>query len=132
MNTRWSATLLAVAAVTVVTAPAFGQGASGLPAGVTQAMIDQGNKVYHGPGLCFACHGPEGKGGIGPDLTDTVWIHSKGTYDEIVKQVLTGVTLEQSTTNPKVAMPPKGGSAIGDDDVKAVAAFVWSLSHPKK
>jgi mono/diheme cytochrome c family protein len=129
MNTRWSASLLAAAAITMGAAPAFGQG---LPAGVTQAMIDQGNKVYHGPGLCFACHGPEGKGGIGPDLTDSVWIHSKGTYDEIVKQVTTGVTLEQSTTNPKVAMPPKGGSAITDDDVKAVSAFVWSLSHAKK
>ena len=26
-------------------------------------------------------------------------------------------------------MPPKGGSAITDDQVKAVAAYVWTLSH---
>jgi cytochrome c5 len=30
-----------------------------------------------------------------------------------------------------VAMPPKGGSSISDDDVKAVAAYVYSLSHKK-
>jgi len=27
-------------------------------------------------------------------------------------------------------MPPKGGSQISEDDVKAVAAYVWSLSNP--
>jgi cytochrome c5 len=26
-------------------------------------------------------------------------------------------------------MPPRGGSTISDDDVKAVAAYVYSLSH---
>jgi cytochrome c5 len=28
-------------------------------------------------------------------------------------------------------MPPKGGSSITDDQVKAVAAYVYSLSHKK-
>ena len=28
-------------------------------------------------------------------------------------------------------MPPKGGSSITDDEVKAVAAYVYSLSHKK-
>ena len=28
-------------------------------------------------------------------------------------------------------MPPKGGSTITDDQVKAVAAYVYSLSHKK-
>jgi mono/diheme cytochrome c family protein len=28
-------------------------------------------------------------------------------------------------------MPPKGGSQITDDEVKAVAAYVYSLSHKK-
>jgi mono/diheme cytochrome c family protein len=29
-------------------------------------------------------------------------------------------------------MPPKGGSTITDDQVKAVAAYVYSLSHKAK
>ncbi len=27
-------------------------------------------------------------------------------------------------------MPPRGGSGITDEPVRAVAAYVWSLSHP--
>jgi cytochrome c5 len=26
-------------------------------------------------------------------------------------------------------MPPKGGATLSDDDVKAIAAYVYSLSH---
>jgi mono/diheme cytochrome c family protein len=101
--------------------------AQGLPQGVTQAMVDKGNEIYHKTGLCYACHGQDAKGLVGPNLTDDVWIHSKGTYDDIVKQVLSGVTKEQSKSG--VPMPPKGGSTISDDEVKAVSAYVYSLSH---
>jgi mono/diheme cytochrome c family protein len=116
-----AAILLAVAAT-----PARAQ--SELPQGVTQELIEKGNGIYHKDGLCYACHGPDGKGLVGPNLTDDVWVHSKGSYDEIVAQVLKGVPKEESKSG--VPMPPKGGSSISDDDVKAVAAYVWSLSHP--
>ena len=102
--------------------------AQSLPAGVTPDMIKQGDQIYHGTGLCFACHGPDAKGAVGPDLTDQVWIHSKGTYEEIISTITTGVPQEKTTLG-KGPMPPKGGSSISDDDVKAVAAYVWSLSH---
>ena len=101
--------------------------AQGLPEGVTQAMVDKGNEVFHKQGLCYACHGPDAKGLVGPNLTDDVWLHSKGSYDDIVRQVTAGVTKEQSKSG--VPMPAKGGSSITDDDVKAVAAYVYSLSH---
>lgn len=101
--------------------------AQGLPQGVTQAMVDKGNEVYHKSGLCYACHGQDAKGLVGPNLTDDVWLHSKGTYDDIVKSVMAGVTKEQSKSG--VPMPPKGGATISDDDVKAVAAYVYTLSH---
>jgi mono/diheme cytochrome c family protein len=116
---------LAVGALMLV--GATGAQAQGLPEGVTQAMADKGNEIYHKTGLCFACHGQDGKGLVGPNLTDDVWLHSKGTYEEIVKQVLAGVTKEQSKSG--VPMPPKGGSTISDDDVKAVSAYVYTLSH---
>jgi cytochrome c oxidase cbb3-type subunit III len=101
--------------------------AQGLPQGVTQAMVDKGNQLFHKEGLCYACHGQDAKGLVGPNLTDDVWLHSKGTYDDIIKQILSGVTKEQSKSG--VPMPPKGGSSISDDDVKSVAAYVYSLSH---
>lgn len=103
-----------------------------LPEGVTAAMIAEGEKLFTGVGLCSACHGANAKGvpGVGPDLTDAEWLHSKGSYDEIVKQVLTGVTPDQSTSG--AVMPPKGGSQLNDAQVKAVAAYVWSLRNKAK
>jgi mono/diheme cytochrome c family protein len=101
--------------------------AQAVPQGATQAMVDKGNEIFHKTGLCYACHGQDGKGLVGPNLTDDVWLQSKGTYDDIIKQILAGVTKEQAKSG--VPMPPKGGSTISDEEVKAVAAYVYSLSH---
>jgi mono/diheme cytochrome c family protein len=98
-----------------------------LPDGVTQAMVDKGNEIYHKGGLCYACHGQDGKGLVGPNLTDDVWLHSKGSFQELVDQITKGVTKEESKSG--IPMPAKGGSTISDDEVKAVAAYVWRLSH---
>ncbi len=110
--------------VLVATVPAKAQA---VPEGATQAMVDKGNEIFHKSGLCYACHGQDAKGLVGPNLTDDVWIHSKGTYPELIAQVMKGVPKEESKSG--VPMPAKGGSTITDDDVKAVAAYVWSLSH---
>jgi cbb3-type cytochrome c oxidase subunit III len=99
------------------------------PAGVTPTAIALGDSLFHSKGNCYACHGANAQGTVGPNLTDADWIHSDGSYDAIVKQITTGVTAEESKS--KVPMPPKGGSQITDDEVKAVAAYVYSLSHKK-
>ena len=129
MRTRLG--LIALAMTCVITAPAAAQAADGakLPAGVTPAMIAKGKTIFTSTGLCFACHGQDAKGMVGPNLTDTTWIHGKGTYPEIVQIVTTGIPANETKLG-KGAMPPKGGSQISEDDVKAVSAYVWSLSHP--
>jgi cbb3-type cytochrome c oxidase subunit III len=99
------------------------------PAAVTPAAIAQGDSIFHSKGNCYACHGANAQGAVGPNLTDAEWIHSDGSYDAIVKQVTTGVTKEESKSG--IPMPAKGGSSITDDEVKAVAAYVYSLSHKK-
>jgi mono/diheme cytochrome c family protein len=126
MNSLSRLPLAAAILLAVVATPARAQ--SQLPQGVTQELIDKGDGVFHKDGLCYACHGADAKGMVGPNLTDDVWIHSKGGYDEIIAQVMKGIPKEESKSG--VVMPPKGGSSISDDDVKAVAAYVWSLSHP--
>lgn len=99
------------------------------PEGVTPAAIEQGKKIFSGAGLCFACHGAEGKGAVGPNLTDKEWIHVKdGDYAGLVDLVTKGIPQDKAKLG-KGPMPPKGGSQISDADVKAVAAYVWSLSH---
>ncbi|MEO8449019.1 MAG: cytochrome c [Gemmatimonadota bacterium] len=101
-----------------------------LPKGVTAAMVDQGKQLYEGPGICMACHGMDGKGTVGPDLTDSIWVHSKGSFEEIAAQIIKGVP--ESETKSGNIMPPRGGSALTDDEVRAVAAYVWTLSHGTK
>ncbi len=91
------------------------------------ALIARGDEVFHGAGNCYACHGSKGEGLVGPNLTDAEWLHSKGTLEEIEAQIQHGVTKEESKSG--IAMPPKGGSSISDEDVKACAAYVYSLSQ---
>ena len=98
-----------------------------LPAGVTAEMVARGKTIFTGAGVCFACHGMNAEGGNGPSLADSVWIHSRGEYAKIVQVILSGVTAEEAKSG--LVMPPRGGSAISDADVRAVAAYVWSLSH---
>jgi len=104
-------------------APASGPSA----AAASPELIAQGDKIFHGAGNCYACHGANAEGLVGPNLTDAEWIHSKGTQEDIQAQVMHGVSKEESKSG--IPMPPKGGGTISDDDVKAVAAYVYSLSH---
>jgi cbb3-type cytochrome c oxidase subunit III len=90
-------------------------------------LVAKGDALFHGSANCYACHGSKGEGLVGPNLTDAEWIHSKGSYDEIVAQINHGVPKEESKSG--IVMPPKGGADLSDDDVKAVAAYVYSLSH---
>jgi mono/diheme cytochrome c family protein len=101
-----------------------------LPPGVTQAMVTRGKKLFEGAGLCLACHGMDGKGSIGPDLTDTVWIHHRGSFDELVAQITKGIPDTESKSG--TPMPPRGGSGMNDEETRAVAAYTWSLSRRPK
>jgi mono/diheme cytochrome c family protein len=123
MDTRTRAVLLLALTAVVGSRTALAQA----PAALTPALIAQGDSIFHSKGNCYACHGANAQGAVGPNLTDAEWIHSDGSYDAIVKQVTTGVPQNESKSG--IMMPPKGGSSITDDEVKAVAAYVYSLSH---
>lgn len=125
MDNRTRLGLLLAFAAVLGARPAVAQ----TPAAVTPAAITLGDSLFHSKGNCYACHGAKAQGAVGPSLTDAEWIHSDGSYDAIVKQINEGVTAEQSKS--KIPMPPKGGATISDDEVKAVAAYVYSLSHKK-
>jgi len=99
-----------------------------MPEGVTMAMVDEGKTVFEGAGICASCHGPSGGGipNLGSNLTDADWQHSDGSYEAIVETVMNGVTAEASTSG--VPMPARGGTNITDEQVRAAAAYVWTLS----
>ena len=100
-----------------------------LPAGVTAAMVQRGKLFYEGPGLCGSCHGLDGKGipNAGVDLTDRVWVAGDGSFESILQRIIDGVPAEQSASG--VRMPPKGASSLNDAQIRAIAAYVWTMSH---
>lgn len=125
---RWIVSAVIVA-VAVLSPTLHAQDAPKLPEGVTEAMITEGQKLYGGQGICVACHGPAAKGipNLGADLTDGEWVHSDGSYQGILATIRNGVPADKSTSG--TVMPPKGGSNLSDDQLKAVAAYVWSLTR---
>jgi mono/diheme cytochrome c family protein len=93
-------------------------------------QIALGDSIFHGQvggGTCSACHGQDAKGtAVAPDLTDSQWLNGDGSYQFIVNTITNGVPKPKEHPAP---MPPKGGATLTDDQVKAVAAYEYSLSH---
>lgn len=99
--------------------------AAATPAGVTQAMVEEGQQLYGT--VCSACHGAGGAGSqIAPALNDAEWLNVSGAYDEIVNLIHTGVS---NPTQFPGAMPPLGGGNFDDVQVRAIAAYVFALSN---
>lgn len=71
---------------------------------------------------CFACHGKNGEGGVGPNLTDEYWLHG-GTISDVFKTI-------------KYGWPEKGMKSWKDDyspsQIAQIASYVESLAgtHP--
>lgn len=98
--------------------------------GITPQLLALGDSVFHGKaggGICFTCHGPTAKGvkGLAPDLTDKKWLHGDGSLAFIQGIVEKGVPKPKESAAP---MLPKGGVPLNAMQVKAVAAYVYSLS----
>jgi cytochrome c oxidase cbb3-type subunit 3 len=83
-------------------------------------LIAKGKAVF--AGKCAACHGNEGQGVIGPNLTDKFWLHG-GHRADILRTINKGVT--------EKGMPSWAGM-LNDDEMMQVAGFVYSLrqTHP--
>lgn len=101
-----------------------------LPTGVTSAMIAVGDSIFH-KGSCQRCHGMDAKGTTrAPDLTDGTWAQISGTYAEIVETVTSGVPKAKiKMVGAPFEMKPRGGIMLTDEQVRDVAAYVYSLSH---
>ncbi len=92
-------------------------------------LISLGDSIFRGQaagGTCQACHGV---GAIGtpaaPNLADSQWLNGDGSYQFIVTTVANGVQAPKQYPGP---MPPMGGAPLSPEQVRAVAAYVFSLS----
>jgi mono/diheme cytochrome c family protein len=98
---------------------------------ITPAMIALGKNIFQGKAagaICFTCHGTDAKGvpGLGPNLTDATWLHGDGSMTFLTTIIRTGVAKPKQSA---AVMPPFGGTALNAEQLRAVAAYVYSLSH---
>jgi mono/diheme cytochrome c family protein len=98
-----------------------------LPEGVTEEMVAQGEQLYGSTGNCFTCHAANGSGTpLAPALNDGGWIHIDGSFDALVQIIAAGVP--QPAQYP-AAMPARGGAPLSDEQVRQIAAYVYSISR---
>ena len=92
-------------------------------------MVQAGEQLFKTDGNCWACHGEDATGarGVGANLTDDEWWHSDGSYEAIVRTIGTGVSSDKARNAFSAMMPARGGSRLTDEQLREVAAYVWSL-----
>ncbi len=104
----WLAVLVGAAALVWV-GPAGGQGAVGAE------VLTEGKRLYVENG-CYTCHGLDGRGNIGPDLTRTT-----KSDEEIVARIANG--------RAGTAMTPFRDK-ISAEDIRKIVVYLRSLARP--
>lgn len=79
---------------------------------VTDALSAAGEGIYQTQ--CFACHGANLEGGIGPSFIDDEWVHG-GSASEILNTIIVGV--------PEKGMVP-WGQILSPEQINQVASYV--------
>ncbi|HXA92213.1 MAG TPA: c-type cytochrome [Steroidobacteraceae bacterium] len=101
-----------------------------VPPGSTPAAVALGERIYRGEvggAPCTGCHGSDGSGSpLGPPLTANKWQWGDGSVAGIAKTIAAGVPQPKAYRGP---MPPMGGAQLTAQQISALAAYVWSLSH---
>jgi len=83
------------------------------------AEVNLGKAIFQQK--CIACHGPDGGGSVGPNLTDSYWLHG-GTINNIFKVIKYGVPEKGMISWEKQLSPT---------DIQKVASYVISLKGSK-
>ncbi|HXW75116.1 MAG TPA: c-type cytochrome [Steroidobacteraceae bacterium] len=101
-----------------------------VPQGSSRQMVELGDAVFHGRAggaTCTGCHGSDASGTpLGPPLLGSHMIWGDGSYDSIEGIIKKGVPQPKQYRSP---MPPMGGAQLTDEQLSAVAAYVWALGH---
>jgi cytochrome c oxidase cbb3-type subunit 3 len=80
-----------------------------------KAVLNEGIQVY--TTYCAPCHRPDGGGLVGPNLTDSYWIHGE-SYSDSLKTIINGVPEKGMLTWRGVLKP---------QEIQAVASYIYTL-----
>lgn len=95
-----------------------------LPPGTSFQEAQLGHRLFT---PCTVCHGPDAGGTqLGPSLLDDEWIHVEPDLEQIAGIIRTGVA--QPDTYP-VPMPPNGGGAFDEAELRALAVYVMLVAN---
>lgn len=85
-----------------------------------QTVISQGQQIF--VKLCSPCHGAQGQGLVGPNLTDEYWIHGS-QFGDTLKTIFNGVPEKGMVTWKGVLKPT---------EILAVGSYIYTLrgTHP--
>ena len=89
-------------------------------ASTDEEMVEAGQELYMNPAqLCFTCHGNNGQGLVGPNLTDIYWMHGCQPED-IAASIINGY--------PEQGMLPYGsGTRISNEQVQQLVSYIISI-----
>jgi len=73
---------------------------------------------------CEACHGDDGKGGIGPSLTDTTWLNKEGDISD-------GRIYEIIANGTPSGMPPYANQ-LDKDKIWSLVSYIRHEQHKLK
>jgi cytochrome c oxidase cbb3-type subunit 3 len=83
--------------------------------------IKKGKEVYEMN--CMPCHSEEGRGDVGPNLTDKHWVKARGTPETVYNVVFNG-----SEENGM----PVWGETLPKEEIYLAVSYVMSLKHTFK
>lgn len=85
-----------------------------------EASIAEGKEIFaSNNNLCYTCHGANGEGLVGPNLTDDLWIH--------------GCSAEELAISIKEGFPDKGmiaygsGAQLSNDKLQSLISYIASI-----
>ncbi|MDO9383067.1 MAG: c-type cytochrome [Hyphomicrobiaceae bacterium] len=101
-----------------------------------KAAAEAGHKLYMSAG-CNGCHGGTGGGGMGPPLTNAIWIYGKDE-DTLYRLITLGSQELQAkgytrkgSESVKGPMPPFKDIVKSDEDLWKIVTWITSLSAGK-
>lgn len=97
--------------------------------GMTTDILADGDRIFHGTGGCFACHGAEGEGlpAAGAPIT-TGLAYVPVDVKAIAALIANG--LPDAYTRSPIAMPPRGARGnLTPVEIEHVAAYVWAIAQ---
>lgn len=102
-----------------------------------ESVAEEGHKKYMAAG-CNGCHGGTGGGGMGPPLSNPVWVYGNDG-DTLFRLIALGTNglqeqgySRKGSENVVGPMPPHGSIVKSNDDMWKIIGWIWSVNPPDK